>query len=83
MDILAEAGAVVATLLVGVLATSYGAQLAFAGIHGVPDPAQQHWIAWIGIKESLYNLDIALVFALVAVLLATFGRRRADVASAA
>ncbi|HEX8953099.1 MAG TPA: hypothetical protein VF945_14690 [Polyangia bacterium] len=75
-------GAVAATLLAGVLATAWGAQLAFNGLRQLPDPAQQGWIAWVGIKEALYNLDLACGFGLVAALVATVGRRRDGVASA-
>jgi hypothetical protein len=78
----AVVGAVVATLLTGVLATAWGAQLAFSGIRELPDPAQQGWIAWIGIKEALYNLDLACAFGIVAALVATVARRRDGVASA-
>jgi len=48
----------------------------------LPDPAQQGWIAWIGIKESLCNLDVACFFGITASLVATVGRRRVAVASA-
>ncbi|HEY2745582.1 MAG TPA: hypothetical protein VGL86_13190 [Polyangia bacterium] len=74
-------GAVAATILCGVLATAWGAQLSFAGIRELPDPAQQGWIAWIGVKESLYNLDLASGFGIAAALVATVGRRRDAVAS--
>jgi hypothetical protein len=77
------AGAVAATLLLGALSTAYGAQLAFSGIRELPDPASQHWIAWVGIKEALFNFDIACVFGITASLVGTVGRRRDAVASAA
>ncbi|MCA1664836.1 MAG: hypothetical protein LC659_11290, partial [Myxococcales bacterium] len=54
---------------------AYGAQLAFAGIRELPDPSQQHWIAWIGIKEALYNFDLACGFGIAASLSATVARR--------
>jgi hypothetical protein len=75
-------GAVAATLLAGALGTAYGAQLAFAGIRELPDPASQHWIAWVGIKEALYNFDLACGLGIAASLVATVGRRRDAVASA-
>ena len=75
-------GAAAATLLCGLLATAWGAQLAFSGIRELPDPAQQSWIAWIGIKEALYNLDLAAGFGIAAALVATVGRRRDAVTSA-
>jgi len=34
----------------------------------LPDPAQQGWIAWIGIKEALYNFDVAGVGGILACL---------------
>ena len=76
-------GAVVALLLAGVIATAWGAQLAFSGMRELPDPANQGWIAWIGIKEALCNLDVACALGLLAALVATVGRRRSAVASAA
>jgi len=75
-------GAVSALLLAGAVGTAWGAQLAFAGMRELPDPAQQGWIAWIGIKESLCNLDVACFFGITASLVATVGRRRVAVASA-
>ena len=75
-------GAVAATLLFGVLGTAWGAQLAFAGMRELPDPAQQGWIAWIGIKEALCNLDVACAFGIAAALVAAGKRRRDAVASA-
>jgi len=75
-------GAVGATLLFGILGTAWGAQIAFSGMRQLPDPAQQGWIAWIGIKESLCNLDVACFFGITASLVATVGRRRVAVASA-
>ncbi|HEX6839367.1 MAG TPA: hypothetical protein VF334_22475 [Polyangia bacterium] len=75
-------GAVAATLLCGVLGTAWGAQLAFSGMRELPDPAQQGWIAWIGVKEALCNLDVACAFGIAASLVATVGRRRSAVASA-
>jgi hypothetical protein len=75
-------GAVAATMLVGALATAWGAQLAFAGIRDLPDPAQQHWIAFVGIKEALYNLDLACGFSLAASLFATIAHRRAAITAA-
>lgn len=75
-------GAVVALLLAGAVGTAWGAQLAFAGMRELPDPAQQGWIAWIGIKESLYNFDAAGVAGILAALVATVGRRPSAVASA-
>jgi uncharacterized protein (DUF697 family) len=79
------AGGVIAAtasvLFGGALATAWGIQMAFGGIRQLPDPASQHWIALIGVKESLYNLDIALLFALVAAMVASAAGRRADVAS--
>jgi hypothetical protein len=74
-------GAVVATLLCGVLATAWGAQLAFAGIRELPNPSAESWIAWVGVKEALYNLDLACAFGITASLVATVGRRRDAVAS--
>ena len=74
--------AVAATLFAGMLATAWGAQLAFGAIRELPDPSTQHWIAFVGVKEALYNFDIACLFGIVAALVATVGRRRADVASA-
>src|SRR3954469_21131673 len=76
------AGAVVATLLAGVLGTAYGAQLAFGGLRELPDPASPHWIALVGVKEALCNLDVACAFGITAALVATVGRRRDAVASA-
>jgi|KBSMisStaDraftv2_1062788.scaffolds.fasta_scaffold848162_2 hypothetical protein len=75
-------GAVSALLLAGAVGTAWGAQLAFAGMRELPDPAQQGWIAWIGIKEALYNFDVAGVGGILACLVATVGRRRSAVASA-
>jgi hypothetical protein len=63
-------------LLTGALATAWGAQLAFAGIRELPDPAQQHWIAFVGIKEALYNFDLACGVSIAASLVATVARRR-------
>jgi hypothetical protein len=74
-------GGVVAMLLCGILATAWGAQLSFGGIRELPDPAGQGWIAWVGVKESLYNLDLACGFGIAAALVATVGRRRDAVAS--
>jgi hypothetical protein len=81
-DAAAVLGAVTATLLFGVLGTAWGAQLAFSGMRELPDPAQQGWIAWIGIKEALCNLDVACFFGIAASLVATVGRRRSAVATA-
>jgi hypothetical protein len=75
-------GAVAATLLLGALGTAYGAQLAFAGLRELPDPAAQGWIAWVGIKEALFNFDAACIFGITASLVATVGRSRSAVASA-
>jgi hypothetical protein len=75
-------GGVAATLLLGALGTAYGAQLAFAAIRELPDPASQHWIAFVGVKEALCNLDVACAFGVTASLVATVGRRRDAVASA-
>ena len=75
-------GAVAATLLFGVLGTIWGAQLAFSGLRELPDPAQQGWIAWVGVKEASCNLLVACVFGIAASLVATVGRRRDGVASA-
>ena len=47
----------------------------------LPDPAPQGWIAWVGIKEALCNLDVACAFGIAASLVATVGRRRDAVAS--
>jgi hypothetical protein len=69
-------GAVVATFLAGVLGTAWGAQMAFGGLRELPDPAQQHWIAFVGIKEALYNLDVACAACIAAALVATVARRR-------
>jgi len=69
-------GAIAAVMLTGALATAWGAQLAFAGIRELPDPAQQHWIAFVGIKEALYNFDLACGFSIAASLFATVARRR-------
>jgi len=69
-------GAIAATLLFGVLGTAWGAQLAFGGLRELPDPAQQGWVAWLGIKEALCNLDVACAFGIAASLVATVGRRR-------
>jgi hypothetical protein len=76
------AGAVVALLLAGTLGTALGAQLAFGGLRELPDPAQQGWVAWLGIKEALCNLDVACGLGIAAALVATVGRRRSAVASA-
>ena len=74
-------GAVAATIFCGILATAWGAQLSFGGLRQLPDPVQEGWIAWIGVKESLYNLDLAAGFGIAASLVATVGRRRDAVAS--
>jgi hypothetical protein len=71
-------GAIVVTLLIGALATAVGAQLSFAGIRTYPDPSHDQWVAWIGLKESLCNFDVACALSIVAVLLATVGRGRTD-----
>jgi hypothetical protein len=83
VDAAAVVGAIAATLLFGVLGTAYGAQLAFAGMRELPDPSSQHWIAFVGVKEALCNLDVASAFGITAALVATVGRRRDAVASAA
>ena len=75
-------GAVTALMLAGTVATAWGAQLAFSGLRELPDPAQQGWIAWVGIKEALYNFDVAGAAGILAALAATVGRRRDAVASA-
>ena len=81
-DASAALGAAAATLLFGVLGTAWGAQLAFSGMRELPDPAQQGWIAWVGVKEALCNLDVACGFAIAAALVAAVGKRRSTVASA-
>ena len=73
--------ATASVLFGGALATAWGIQLAFAGIRALPDPASQHWIALVGVKEALYNADVALLFALVAAMVASTGRRSSGVAS--
>ena len=75
-------GPIVATLLVGALATAWGVQLSFGGLHGVPDPSQTSLYALSGVEEALYNLDFALGLAAAATLVATSGRRHGGVASA-
>ena len=72
-------GPIVATLLVGGLATAWGVQLSFAAVRDVPNPTT---LALLGVKESLYNLDFALGLAAAATLVATSGRRHGGVASA-
>jgi hypothetical protein len=72
----AVAGSLAALVFAGVLGTALGVQLAFGGIPTLPDPAAQHWIAFVGVKEAIYNLDVALAFALFASLIASFGRGR-------
>jgi hypothetical protein len=69
-------GGAVATLLAGLGGTVLGVQLSFAGLRALPDPSGQHWIAFVGVKESLYNLDVALAFALAVTLVVVVGRRR-------
>jgi hypothetical protein len=76
------AGAVAATLLFGILGTAYGCQLAFGAIRELPNPAAEHWIAFVGVKEALCNLDVACFFGISAALVGTVGRRRDAVASA-
>ena len=71
-------GSAAATLCAGALGTLWGLQMAFGGLKELPDPATQHWIAFVGIKEAAYNLDIALGFVLLAALVASYGRRRTD-----
>ena len=68
-------GPIVATLLVGALATAWGVQLSFAW---QPEAS----LAMRGVKEALYNLDFALGLAAAATLVATSGRRHGGVASA-
>lgn len=75
-------GAVAAALFAGLWATAWGAQLAFGALRQLPDPAQQHWIAFVGLKEALYNLDLACACGVLSALVATVGRRRTAVASA-
>jgi hypothetical protein len=72
-------GPIVATLLVGALATVWGLQLSFGALRDVPSDGV---VALIGAKESLYNLDFALGLAAAATLVATSGRRHGGVASA-
>jgi len=79
------AGAVVAStaslLFGGALATAFGVQMAFGALGQSPDPQAHEWLALVGVKESFYNLDVALLFALVAAMVASAGQRRVDVAS--
>ena len=75
-------GPIVATLLVGALATAWGVQLAFGAVRDVPNPAEAPLLALVGVKEALYNLDFALGLSTLAVLAATSGRRHGGVASA-
>src|SRR5262245_60866026 len=74
-------GAVFVTLMTGVWATVWAAQMAFGSLPDLTDPAKEGWLAWVGIKEGLYNLDIACALAIAAALVATVGRRRDAVAS--
>src|SRR5262245_35591161 len=76
------AGSLAALVFAGVLGTALGVQRAFGGIPTLPDPSTQHWIAFVGVKESIYNLDVAFGFALLASLIAAFGRGRRSPATA-
>ena len=80
-----HAGAVVAAtaslVFGGALATAFGVQMAFGAVAWAPNLQSQPSLALVGVKEALYNLDVALLFALVAVMVASAGHRRVDVAS--
>ena len=79
IDGVALAGPLIATMIVGALATAWGVQLSFGGVPRLPDPSQQHWVAYLGIKEALYNFDLACALSAAAVLLGTTARRTSPV----
>jgi hypothetical protein len=67
-------GLLVATVAMGALGTFLGLQTACEGLRDVP--IDEKWLWLIGLKEALYNLDVALVFVVVAALLVTASARR-------
>jgi hypothetical protein len=60
-----------ATLIFGLLGTVLGVQMSASHIGEVPNDMK--WIFILGLKESLYNLSTALVFAFIDALLLTSG----------
>ncbi len=74
-------GAIAATILVGLSATLWGIRLSINAVPEAPDDAML-WLVVRGAKESFGNLIVAGVLGAAAALVATVGRRRADIASA-
>jgi hypothetical protein len=64
-------GLLVATLAMGALGTFLGLQRACEVVPDIDDK----WLWLIGLKEALYNLDVALVFVVVGALLVTASAR--------
>lgn len=72
----------VVTLLLGVFGTVLGLQHSIAYIHELP--ADQRWIVWVGLRETLHNLNFAIVVLVPTLLLYTAGSfRRRQLAEAA
>lgn len=67
----AVVGLGVATLLAGAFGTVAGVMVSID--HIVDVPADQRWIVLIGLKESLNNIGLAIVFAFLDSLLITRG----------
>ena len=63
-----------ASVLMAVLGTALGIDATIDGTMRVPP--DERWIALVGLKESLRNIEISLVLAVPTVLLATVGTFR-------
>jgi hypothetical protein len=67
-------GLITTTLLVGLLGTALGIDPTVRGMRDLPPDSR--WIFFEGLRETLNNLDVSLVFAIVATLFTAFGSRR-------
>lgn len=70
----AALGAILTALVVAGLATITGFQKSVGGLAQVA--AEKRWIYLVGLSESLNNLVVALIFAVLAGLLLTWGAWR-------
>jgi hypothetical protein len=64
----------VATILIGVFGTGLGLQVAARAVYSAP-PEQRHLI-FAGFAEAMHCVDLALILALAATLIATTAHRR-------
>jgi hypothetical protein len=69
-------GLIAATVLMGLWGTALGIEPTVRGMRDLPP--EQKWMFFEGLRETLNNLDVSLLFAIVATLLSAFGSQRLE-----